>query len=249
MADKLSDIAYKHIVRKLMTSELVSGQKISEHTIAAECGISRTPVREAIRRLIQENVLYQKASIGTFVAQMDRRQIKDAYEMRMVIECHAIVQSIRNLTREERQELRRLCNEMREIILRLRTKENNLLEGEDLIAFLSYDLTFHLLLLKAAGNRLAIQIVTSAYQRHHFFGHHSHHRNIQHLAWVWRHHSKIERALRRGDDVGAQNWMRAHIARSQRDALAAFDQAAAHVTDGGRDPVDDALEQLIDCLD
>jgi DNA-binding GntR family transcriptional regulator len=246
VAEKLSDNAYKHIIRKILTSELVSGQKISEQTIAAECGISRTPVREAIRGLIQEGVLYQIPSIGTFVAHVDRNQIQDAYEMRALIECAAIHQAVRTLTKESRQELRRLCDEMHCIIVDLRLKKKQVLEGDALVSFLSFDLLFHLLLLKAAGNRLAIQIVTSAYQRNQFFGHHSHRRDLQHLAWVWRHHSKIERALRQGDAPKAECWMRAHIIRSQSDALAAFDQAAANAANAGRDPVSDALAQLID---
>lgn len=249
MAESLSKNVYKYITRKLLACELVSGQKISEKVIAAECGTSRTPVREAIRRLIQEGVLYQIPSIGTFVAHVDRQQILDAYEMRLLIECNAIHKAVRALTKESRLELRRLCDEMRRIIVNLRSNKKGILEGDALVSFLSCDLTFHLLLLKVAGNRLSLQIVTNAYQRNQFFGHYSHKRDLRHLAWVWRHHSKIERALRLGDVSKAEYWMRAHITRSQSDALAAFDQAAANASNGGRDPVDDALALLIDRFD
>ena len=217
MAEALSDIAYRLITKKLVASELVAGQKISEQTIASECGISRTPVREAIRRLTEEGLLYQIPSSGTYVASLDRYQLSDAYEVRMAIECFAIDRATRNLTKDNRQELRRLCDEMHAIIVRLRSRKQQVLDGPPLVAFLTADLTFHLLLLKAAGNR---------------------------LAWVWRHHAKIERALRRSDAENARGWMRAHITRSLADALAAFDKAAAHVADAGRDPVDDALAQL-----
>ncbi|HNX33794.1 MAG TPA: GntR family transcriptional regulator [Kiritimatiellia bacterium] len=244
MAEALSDIAYRLITKKLVASELVAGQKISEQTIASECGISRTPVREAIRRLTEEGLLYQIPSSGTYVASLDRYQLSDAYEVRMAIECFAIDRATRNLTKDNRQELRRLCDEMHAIIVKLRSQKQQVLDGPPLVAFLTADLTFHLLLLKAAGNRLALKIVTNAYQRNHFFGHHSHRRDLHHLAWVWRHHAKIERALRRSDAESARGWMRAHITRSLADALAAFDKAAAHVADAGRDPVDDALAQL-----
>jgi len=244
VAEALGNNVYAHITKKLVTGELVAGQKLSEQTLAAECGTSRTPVREAIRRLTQEGVLYQIPSTGTFVARLDRRHLLDAYEMRMVIECHAIRQAVRLLTKETRQELRSLCDDMHAIVVALRRKKGTLLEDKALVTFLKDDLTFHLLILQAAGNRLAIQIVTSAYQRNQFFGHHSHRRDLQHLAWVWRHHAKIERALRQGDAEKAERWLRAHIARSQADALAAFDRAAASAADSGRDPVDDALARL-----
>jgi len=243
VTNALCNIAYKHITKKLMTAELVAGQKLSEQIIATECGISRTPVREAIRRLTEEGVLYQVPSIGTFVSQLDRSQLLDAYDVRQVIECHAIEKAVRNLTKEMRMELRRLCDDMYKIIVSIRTQKRPVLMGEKLITFLSDDLTFHLLILKAAGNRLSIKIVTSAYQRNQFFGHYSHKRDLHHLAWVWRHHAKIERALRQGDPDKAIYWMRAHIARSQADALAAFDKAAAKAAEA-HDPVNDALAEL-----
>lgn len=247
MAEALSDIAYRHITKKLMASELAAGQKISEQTIASECGVSRTPVREAVRRLIEEGVLYQVPSSGTYVARLDRHQLIDAYEVRMAIECFALDRAIKNLTKENRQALRRFCDDMHEIAVTLRTRKNPLLDGRPLVTFLTADLSFHLLLLKAAGNSLAIKIVTNAYQRNHFFGHYSHRRDLAHLAWAWHHHAKIEQAVRRGDPNGACRWLRAHISRSMDDALAAFDLAqssAAHAGRAPRDPVNDALSQL-----
>ncbi len=245
MAETLSDKAYRSITKKLLSAELVPGQKISEQQLASECGISRTPVREAIRRLTEEGVLYQIPSSGTYVSRVDRHHLTDAYEVRMALECFAVEQSVRNLTKETRQELRRLCDEMHTIAVAMRKRRLKVLDGQPLVAFLSADLSFHLLLLKAAGNRLALKIVSGAYQRNQFFGHHSHRRDLHHLSWVWMHHAKIERAVRRGDPKGAKRWLKAHISRSLSDALAAYDQAAAHASDKRRDPVEDALGQLI----
>lgn len=248
MAEALSDIAYRHITKKLMASELAAGQKISEQLIASECGISRTPVREAVRRLTEEGVLYQIPSSGTYVARLDRRQLIDAYEVRMAIECFALARAIKNLTKENRQELRRACDAMHEIALGLRSRKNPILDGRPLVTFLTADLSFHLLLLKAAGNGLAIKIVTNAYQRNHFFGHYSHRRDLNHVAWAWHQHAEIERAIRRGDPEATVRWMRVHISRSLADALTAYDQAqaaAAHAADRTpHDPVNDALSQL-----
>ncbi len=243
MAEALNDIAYRLITKKLMASELVAGQKISEQQIATECGISRTPVREAVRRLTEEGLLYQIPSSGTYVARMDRRQLIDSYEVRMALECFALDHALKNLTKETRQELRRLCDEMHTIVAKLRSKKQKVLDGSPLVKFLSADLSFHLLILKASGNRMAIKIVNNAYQRNQFFGHHSHRRDLNHLSWVWMHHAKIERAIRRGDAEGARRWLHTHIARSLNDALAAYDQSVAAQADAV-DPVDAALERL-----
>ena len=247
MAETLSDRAYRLITKKLLASELVPGQKISEQQLASECEISRTPVREAVRRLTEEGVLYQIPSSGTYVARLDRHQLIDAYEVRMAIECFALERAIKNLTRENRQELRNACDAMHDIAVSLRSKKNQILDGRPLVTFLTADLSFHLLLLKAAGNDLAIKIVTNAYQRNHFFGHYSHRRDLNHLAWAWHHHAKIEQAVRRGDPDCARRWLRTHITRSLEDALAAFDLAqatAAHAGRAQRDPVNDALSHI-----
>lgn len=244
MAEILSDKAYRLITKKLLSAELAPGGKISEQQLASECGISRTPVREAIRRLTEEGVLYQVPSSGTYVARVDRHHLTDAYEVRMALECFAVERAVKNLTRESRQELRRLCDEMHGIIVKMRKKKQNVLDGAPLVAFLSADLSFHLLLLQAAGNRLALKIVSSAYQRNQFFGHHSHRRDLHHLAWVWMHHAKIERAVRRADPRSAKHWLKTHITRSLTDALAAFDEAAARASESARDPVNAALSRL-----
>jgi len=244
VAETLSDRAYRLITKKMLSSELLPGKKISEQQLATECGISRTPVREAIRRLTEEGVLYQIPSSGTYVSRVDRHHLTDAYEVRMALECFAVEQSLRNLTKEMRQELRRLCDEMHGVIVKMRNRKQKVLDGKPLVDFLSADLSFHLLLLKATGNRLALKIVSNTYQRNQFFGHHSHRRDLRHLAWVWLHHAKIERAIRRNDAKGTKRWLKAHITRSMTDALAAFDQAAARSADGRHDPVEEALDQL-----
>lgn len=246
MTEALCNKAYTLITKMLMSSELIPGQKLSEQRIATACGISRTPVREAIRRLTEEGLLYQKPSSGTYVATLDRHHLTDAYEVRMALECFAVERAVRNLTRSTRLELRRLCEHMHDIIVGLRAKREAVLDGKPLVDFLSSDLSFHLLLLKAAGNRLALKIVTGAYQRNQFFGHHSHRRDLHHLAWVWLHHAKIERAIRRGDAHAAKRWLKAHIARSLADALAAYDEAAARASESAHDPVNAALSRLSD---
>ena len=78
----LCDKAYNHLSRMLARGVLKPDQKLSERSVSLACGVSRIPVREAIRRLVEEGVLYQKSQSGTYVARLDRHQIVDAYEGR-----------------------------------------------------------------------------------------------------------------------------------------------------------------------
>ena len=63
----LNEKAYLFLVRKLSTGELKPGQKLSEPSLAESCGVSRTPMREAVRRLVEEGVLYHIVKSGTYV--------------------------------------------------------------------------------------------------------------------------------------------------------------------------------------
>lgn len=244
MSESLSEIAYNYISKKLISSEWGPGTKISEPTLAAECGISRTPVRQAIQKMVQEGLLYQIPASGTYVAKMNRRQLIDVYDIRVAIECHSLVDAVQHLTRENRQELRLMCDKMHGSCLAMRKQKLKVLEGAPLVTFLAADLQFHLILLKAAGNRLAMQVVTSAYQRNVVFGHHTHVRDLHHVAWVWRDHTKIEQMIHKGDVAGAQKWMRIHITRSLNDALAALDQTDDQNANGGANEIDAAIDQL-----
>ncbi len=113
------DIAYQYIAKQLTSGELKVGQKLSEQAIASACGISRTPVREAIQRLTGEGILYQIPSSGTYVAMPQRGQIVDAFEIRLVVESFAVKRAIYKLTREQRAELRQNCEIMHSVAVGL----------------------------------------------------------------------------------------------------------------------------------
>ena len=110
------------------------------------------------------------------------------------------------------------------IIRAFRASGKPILSGKQEQDFLAHDFFFHLQLLKAAGNRLAEKIVTTAYRRNRFFGLHSHKRDLNHLAWTWRYHRRMADAILANDAAAAVFWMRQHIIRSKKDALRQFDR-------------------------
>jgi DNA-binding GntR family transcriptional regulator len=99
VAEALSDIAYRHITKKLVGGELTAGQKLSEQTIAAECGISRTPVREAVRRLTEEacSTRFRPRHVCRAAGPAP---VIDAFEVRMALESFAMERAVRTLTKE-----------------------------------------------------------------------------------------------------------------------------------------------------
>ena len=70
----LSQRAYQHIQREIVSGQLEPGSVISETLLAKQLGISRTPVGEAIRKLAQEGLVEQVPRYGTIVCDLERRR-------------------------------------------------------------------------------------------------------------------------------------------------------------------------------
>ena len=223
MTNTLSLTAYRHIQRKLLRARLQSGAKISEHSLARELGISRTPVREALRRLEAEGMLCRVASSGTFVAEPDRAHLIEAYEVRMALETFAVKRAALRMLPRQIHELQKFCDEMLAAIHSFRRSRAATMEGVALRRYLLADLAFHLLLLRAAGNRYALKIYSDVHIRSAIFGYRSHQRDLHHLAHVWLHHARVARAVRLRHAAAAQRLLEKHMQSSLDAALAAFD--------------------------
>jgi len=218
-AVNLNEKAYAFVSDLLARGELKPGQKLSEPSLATACGVSRTPMREAVRRLVEEGVLYQIVKSGTYVTEFGPKEICDAYEIRSAIETSLLERAVLKLTKKDLADLESHCNRMHKAILAMRKARMSVMTGKPEADFLREDLAFHLLLLRASKNSLAAKIIANTYRRNQFFGTHSHQRTLRHVANAWRYHCEIVKACRDRDGVSAANWLRSHIASSKRDAL------------------------------
>ena len=232
-----------------MENSLSPGMRISEARLAAELKISRTPVREAIRRLSNEGVLHQIPSSGTFVRQPHRAQVIEAYEVREALECFAIRKAVRQMTPRQRTELALYSEKMHSAVIAFRDSPNPVMEGETLRGFLTADLGFHLSILRAAENHSVMKIVGDVHMRNRSFGFRTHFRDLHHVAWVWLIHARIARAVRKHDARQAVRLMRRHIRESLKDALEAFDrQLAVQAPRGQANGLAEAMDDLVSLL-
>ena len=215
----LNQKAYAFIVRKLSSGELKPGQKLSEPSLAKACGVSRTPMREAVRRLVEEGVLYQVVKSGTYVTGFGAKDMNDAYEIRSVIESAMLEEAMERLSKRNLAALQSDCDRMHAAIIAMKKAEMSVMTGKPESDFLAADIDFHLTLLRASGNSLAEKIIVNAYRRNQFFGTHSHQRTLEHVALAWKFHCEILKYCRRRDSKMAVRWLREHIARSCKCAL------------------------------
>lgn len=101
----LSESAYSQIKDAICAGEIAPGDILSETYLAESLGMSRTPVREALRALASEDFVEIRSGIGAYVKQISSRDMEDLYEVRCLLELQAITTSITRISDAEIDEL------------------------------------------------------------------------------------------------------------------------------------------------
>ena len=103
----LSESAYNQIKDAICSGKVVPGDILSESQTAAQLGMSRTPVREALRTLASEGFVEIRNGIGAYVKPLSSKDMEDLYEVRCLLEMQAIKTSIYRISNDEIDDLTR----------------------------------------------------------------------------------------------------------------------------------------------
>lgn len=103
--DTIKGRTYEHIRRGILDASHPVGTALSEYQLAAEIGVSRTPVREALKRLEHEGLVRSVARRGTFIADLTVRDIVEIYEVRIQLEALAARVAAERMEPAEAKEL------------------------------------------------------------------------------------------------------------------------------------------------
>ncbi len=136
-----SDHVYEGIRRGIFDKTLRSGQRLPEISIAKEYNVSRTPVREALRRLENEGLVQIVPGWGACLASPTKEEIIDTYEVREMLEVMAIRKASRLITPLQ------LCMLQEQI-----DREKKAFEERDLELYMNVNDEFHLIIAKSSGN-------------------------------------------------------------------------------------------------
>ena len=106
-ADKLGEVerVYRILREWLITATLAPGEFLSEADLAERCGTSRTPVREACTRLMQDHWLTRIRRKGFMVKPISVRDIVDMYDYRKLLECYAAEKLAQTASHDQLKEL------------------------------------------------------------------------------------------------------------------------------------------------
>ena len=157
-----SDGVYEKLKEQILHLELPPGASISEIDTAEKYNISRTPVRDAFKRLEREGLLEIRPHIGTFISLIDLNAVSDILYIRKVLEYSVLSDLAQIYDKSQDLRIRFILQQQKELL------ESNLPIEELSRAFILSDNEFHTALFDAAGKKNVIKFLyayNSQYER------------------------------------------------------------------------------------
>ncbi|MDO8275165.1 MAG: GntR family transcriptional regulator [Serpentinimonas sp.] len=210
---------------RIFKRELAPGEWIDELKIAAELGISRTPLREALKVLAAEGLVTMKLRRGAYVTEVSEQDLREVYELLALLESDAAAAACRRASAEQLLHLQKLHQQLEAAAQA--APEAALAAADDPPTdarpstperFLAANEAFHLQLLQLAGNRWRMQVVADLRKVMKLNRHGSLLRQGR-LQESLHEHRALMAALQARDPEQARQRMAAHFAQGLRAAI------------------------------
>ena len=183
--------------QQILARELEPGAWIDELKLCGELGISRTPLREALKVLASEGLVTMKLRRGAYVTEMSERDVREAYQLLSLLESDAAAEVAVRATEAELAELAELHGLLEQAL-------------PDRDAFFAANERFHLRVLEIEGNRWRQQMVGDLRRLMKLNRHHSLFREGR-LAESLHEHRAILAALQARDTEACRRLVSAHF--------------------------------------
>ena len=201
---RASDRAYQEIRARIVSGALSPGAQLREEELASLCGVSRTPVRDALRRLEAEMFIWRSDSQRSFVAEWSIDDVDEIFLLRGMLEGHAASRAALRINQAQLGELRD-HNDAIEVALAGGRRSVE--------AFLSHNREFHRVLLEAAGSERLSSLLARLVEQPIVLRTALHYDRAQ-LQRSWAEHAELLAALEKRDPVWARSIMTGHIRRA-----------------------------------
>lgn len=143
----LREIVYEELKREILVGEIAPGTRMMEIELADEMGVSRTPVREAIRKLEKEGLVTIEPRKGAYASDVSIKDMVDVLEVREDLEAMAAALAAQRVTEEEKKALLDATLEYQKAV-----------ESEQTEDIIRCDEGFHQLIVNCSGNKTLIQL-------------------------------------------------------------------------------------------
>ena len=144
----LRDVVFNTLRQAILRGELKPGERLMEIQLANKLGVSRTPIREAIRKLELEGLVLMIPRRGAEVAEITEKSLRDVLEVRRALEELAVGLACERISKEDIEQLKIAAKEFEDI-----------LESGDVTAYAEADVKFHDIIYFATENQRLIQLL------------------------------------------------------------------------------------------
>lgn len=146
----LRDVVFKTLRQAILKGELEPGERLMEIQLADRLGVSRTPIREAIRKLELEGLVLMIPRKGAEVAKISEKSLRDVLEIRRALDALAIELCIERMTEDDIKALAEAQEEFRKSV-----------EGNDAMVIAESDERFHDVIYNSTNNPRLVQMLNN----------------------------------------------------------------------------------------
>lgn len=146
----LRDVVFNTLRQAILKGELKPGERLMEIALAEKLGVSRTPIREAMRKLELEGLVVMIPRRGAQVANITEKDLNDVLEVRIALENVAIEKACTRMSEED----------MGRLWLAAKEFEHTMAEG-NLVRLAEADVVFHEIIYRASDNKRLNQVLNN----------------------------------------------------------------------------------------
>ncbi len=146
----LRDVVFNTLRKAILTGELKPGERLMELHLANRLGVSRTPIREAIRKLELEGLVTMLPRRGAEVAQITEKSLKDVLEVRRALDALCAELACGRITEAEEAKLAAACEKFAQAT-----------KTKDATVIAMADVALHDIIVAATGNQRLVQLVNN----------------------------------------------------------------------------------------
>ena len=195
----LRDVVFNTLRQEILTGKLKPGERLMEIHLANKLGVSRTPIREAIRKLELEGLVIMIPRRGAEVAQISWKSLKDVLEVRSALDALAIELACERMGEDELELLYKACESFEEAT---KTKDTRQIAEADV--------ALHDIIVASTGNKRLIQLVNNLSEQMYRYRFEYIKDESQHEMLV-QEHKEMYRCIQCKDKKAAANVVKKHI--------------------------------------
>ncbi len=146
----LRDVVFNTLRQAILTGDLKPGERLMEIHLANKLGVSRTPIREAIRKLELEGLVTMIPRRGAEVAQITEKSMNDVLEVRRSMDALCVELACERISAQELEALDKACDDFAEAV-----------KTKDIRKIAQADVALHDIIVQATGNRRLVQLINN----------------------------------------------------------------------------------------